>query len=584
MSISTTIGEVTTAIPENRAQTVLVVGYGHSATANVVNEFSASGSVQATVGDGSATWLAVLIAKAANRRVRSLVPAGAGGARGSVTETPAGTGPTLTVAGTPRYSFVSVKVKITKAGAGGVGLFKYSTDGTTYSEELDLPAPTQATMVGTVDLSGITLATLNTTTLIMAASAGGAQTVTFTTPADVADIAVQCNAQTTNMTWSIRSGRYLVCVDDVAGSGSSLSLNASSTGDTVVGMSGTAAGAAGTYEIPHTGVTVTFPATSDYVLDTVYSFATTAPQFSAAQLTTAIAAARAAGEEPGVIVIANPGADSYETNQYADALAVECASFNTIKVYPVTITGCPPADSDATVKAAFLGHEDKDLLCTAGGVYASGGGSDTGLVGSYLVPSSWYAAALAATYRYSSDVGNGEYDPITSLFSFVGPDASTRVRDERTASVALRPHGFAVLETRPGSDPIGPWFSVGYSRANASSKYRQWHLRRVAFRAVELIQGVLSRFENRDFNVTAAGTLAADAVKEIEAPIKRAIQVDMIDPTPKHLSGVAVSVDASEVVTTTDNLTVTADLLGKAQAETITLTVNAVDVLSGLEN
>ena len=134
------------------------------------------------------------------------------------------------------------------------------------------------------------------------------------------------------------------------------------------------------------------------------------------------------------------------------------------------------------------------------------------------------------------------------------------------------------------SGPSGPWFSVRYSRANASSKYRQWRLRRVAFRAVEIIQGVLSRFENRDFNVTSAGTLAADAVKEIEAPIKRAIQVDMIDPTPKHLSGVAVSVDASEVVTTTDNLTVTADLLGKAQAETITLTVNAVDVLSGLEN
>jgi hypothetical protein len=231
-----------------------------------------------------------------------------------------------------------------------------------------------------------------------------------------------------------------------------------------------------------------------------------------------------------------------------------------------------------------VGHEDKDLMVTGGGIYASGGGSDTGLPGSYLVPASWYAAALAATYRYSSDIGNGEHAPLTSLFSYIGPDGTTRVRDERTASTALRTSGFSVLETRPGSSPIGPWFSVGYSRANAASKYRQHRVRRVAFRGVKLIQGQLARMENRDFNVTAAGTLAVDAVAEIKRPIERAIQIDMVDPTPSHLAGFQVSVDATEVVTSTDNITVSADLQPKGQAETITLTVNAVDVLSGLED
>lgn len=583
MTISTTIGEVTTAIPENRSQTVMVVGYAHSASANTTYDFSASGSIQSSVGDGSATHLAVLIAKASKRLVKLLVPSTSGGSCGSVTESPAGTGPTITVSGTPRYTLASVKVKITTGGALGAAQFKCSLDGTTYSEVMDVPAKTQATIVGTVDLTGLTLSTLNTTTLKLTADTGGLQTVTFTTPSSVQDIADQINAGTTNMTASIRSGKYLVIVSDTLGSSSTLAVDATSTADTILGLSGSATGADSTYTIPHLGVTVTFPGTSDYVAGTVYSFATTAPQFSTSQLSTAIAAARAAGEEPGVIVLANPGADSYETNQYADTLATECASFNGLKVYPVTIVGCPPADADATVKAAFLGHEDKDLLCTAGGVYADSGGSDTGLFGSFLVPACWYAAALAATYRYSSDIGNGEYQPLASLFSYIGPDASTRVRDERTASTALRPHGFAVLETRPGSEPIGPWFSVGYSRANAASKYRQWRLRRVAFRGVQLIQGQLARMENRDFNVKADGTLAPDAVAEVKRPIERALQIDMVDPTPKHLAGYQVAVDETEVVTTTDNLTVTVDLQGKMQAETITLTVNAVDVLSGLE-
>ena len=144
--LSTTIGEVTTAIPEDRTQTVMVVGYGHLATAGVTYDFSSPASVVSTVGDGAAAMLAVAISKASKRLVKVLGVATSGGSAGTVTETPAGTGPTITVSGTPRYSFESVKVKITKAGAGGVGKFKYALDGVTYSEELDIPAPSQATL------------------------------------------------------------------------------------------------------------------------------------------------------------------------------------------------------------------------------------------------------------------------------------------------------------------------------------------------------------------------------------------------------------------------------------------------------
>ena len=89
MSISTTIGEVTAAIPEDTSQTVTVIGYASGATVNTIYDFSSPGAIQAAIGDGSATWLAVLIAKASKRLVKVLVPSSSGGSAGSVTETPA---------------------------------------------------------------------------------------------------------------------------------------------------------------------------------------------------------------------------------------------------------------------------------------------------------------------------------------------------------------------------------------------------------------------------------------------------------------------------------------------------------------
>ena len=50
-----------------------------------------------------------------------------------------------------------------------------------------------ATVIGTVDLTGVTLSTLNTKTLVLTDSATGAVTTTFTTPSSISDIAAQIN-------------------------------------------------------------------------------------------------------------------------------------------------------------------------------------------------------------------------------------------------------------------------------------------------------------------------------------------------------------------------------------------------------
>jgi hypothetical protein len=122
------------------------------------------------------------------------------------------------------------------------------------SAEAEIPN-VEAEIVGTVDASGLTLSTLNTTTLKVTASDGGGETVvTFTTPSSVQDIADQLNtaliadtnsARAEIVTTATKAGaiaKYVRLYDSLMGSASALSINATSTADTILGLTGTASG------------------------------------------------------------------------------------------------------------------------------------------------------------------------------------------------------------------------------------------------------------------------------------------------------------------------------------------------------
>lgn len=104
----------------------------------------------------------------------------------------------------------------------------------------------QGFKLGTVDLRTVTLADVNTKTLLITTSgSGGEQTVTFTTPSSIADIAVQINAVVANSAEIITAdtgAKYLRLRDVVLGSASSIAVNSTSTGDTLLlGVNGFAA-------------------------------------------------------------------------------------------------------------------------------------------------------------------------------------------------------------------------------------------------------------------------------------------------------------------------------------------------------
>ncbi len=149
----------------------------------------------------------------------------------------------------------------------GVGLYKLTLDQpwcslVGLSAEMVYENPTlvkagknvaQATVVGTVDLNGLTLADLNGLTLQTDADVGANFTTTFTTPTSIADIAVQINAgnSTTSVLASIYTNpvtlaKYLKVVSTTIGSASTLAINAASTGDGTLGMSNTTATAIAT--------------------------------------------------------------------------------------------------------------------------------------------------------------------------------------------------------------------------------------------------------------------------------------------------------------------------------------------------
>jgi hypothetical protein len=576
MTISTTIQQTSSPLPTSAANAIALVAYINGATANQVYAVGSPGEA-AALGNGPGVMCAAAITQKSGQTLYVVSPTTSGGSCGSVAETPAGTGPTITVAGTPYYKLPRVAVKVVTAGVCGVGQFKIAKDGYTYGEILDIPAEPKATIVGTVDLSGITLATLNATTIIITASVGGAQTITFTTPADVADVAVQANAQTTNMTWSIRQGKYLVVEDDVPGSTSSLSVNAACTADLLVGITGTAAGAASTYLIPNIGVTITFPASSAYVLDTVYSFATTCPVPSTANVDTAIDALRNSGYSFAHTGNLHGDVDSYDTLAHATAAATKMDGLETYSLYATANLGCPYTDADTTAKAAFSGYVTSkgQVNIYAGDVYVNGGGNVTGMPGVYRVSALWYGLARKACYRYSSNEANGQYD-ILDNFSIKSPDGSTYARDEKTASTKLRPFHFNVLETRATS-PAGPWIKRGISRAAASSLFRHPNLSTMIRRAVVVVLACAARFESDDPPVNADGTIQEAEAKIIEGAILAPLATELLAPNPKHASAVVVQVNRTHDITADDTLPISISVQSKGQAENLTLTINLVD-------
>lgn len=517
-----------------------------------------------------------------SRQILLKIPATTPGVVSSVTKSPSNTSPLITVAGsafdglsdTP-WDAYDLRVKVTTSGLPGAARVDVALDGGSYNYTYDVPPEPKATIDGTVDLTTVTLSTLNGTTLKPTADVGGAQTITFTTPTSVDDIAVQANAQTTNMTFSIIQGKYLRLESDTAGASSTLSIDATSTADTILGVSGTATGGASTLTLPGTGLILTFPATAAYIKDTIYSASTTAPRHSQANMD--IGLAQANGDTSlvyGLLEIVQEPIDGPDLRAYATGLDTSSAAWEAQedKRFVPYIIGAPIAATDQQIKDAMSGHVSRYGSVAAGDIYTT---HTTPLPKGIMRRSACRPLGIRlAAQSLSEDPGFGGFGPLPEcqMKSATG----TAARNESSATVKLggsKGPGFTVIKAKDGL----PYFQRGVTRAGQASLFVDIGVQRMSAYAASIIFSSLRRFENTTFDLKADGTLQEADASALEEAFREELQRRLVQE--KHASAVAVEVDRAEKVSQSRNVTVTWSVQTRGQGEDITGTLSLVGEL-----
>lgn len=554
-------------------------------------EFTPGSDVAGTVGYGPGTELAEEILRqppspdGAAKVIYQKVTGGVAGTIGSVTETPVGTGPTITVAGTP-YDTYSAAVKVVKAGALGTAVVRVALDGATYGDDISVPTMLPAAFTSAIDLTGITLADLNTLTLIATSDIGGPITCTFTTPSSVQDIADQITAAaaagTDEFAAEIVSGKYLRVYSLTDGSASTLSFGAG-TANTILGLTAsvTYSGSNATYAIPNTGLTLTFP-TGTYVIDTVYTFSTVQPRFSTSALSTALATLKSWATTNGVdlehvFVLVDP-VDGAEARQFADAIGTARADFYaaTYRRFANFYMGGPLhtasatqstneaniATTDAATKAAFVGHVDPYLTVAAGDCYFAG---RFGKLRRSLV---FWLALFEARERDSADPGNRSL-PGFSAVSLRDAALTTLARNEITATHKMQSSRFTAAKREGGNDYI----VRGVSRADPAltPKFKHVGVINAALRAARVMTPYAVKYENTDPFLDPAGKVLAAEADAIESGGTAELKAQLVERA--HASNARLTVNRDEVIASTENLTLRAEVQSKGQILNVALTV-----------
>lgn len=525
------------------------------------------------------------------RQILVKVLATTAGTISSVTETPGGA-PDITVTGTDfddvtnsPFDVYNVIIQVSATGDLGVGKIDVSLDGGTFSYTgLDIPPAAVPTVLGTVDLTGVTLSTLNATTVKLQPTPPLLeQDVTLTTPTDVYDIAAQINAATTDITAAIVGGKYLQISHDVGGASESLQVLASSTADTILGLSNVAAsGGPSTLVLPGTGLTIEFDA-GVRTKGQRYTFTTTSPRHSLADL---LAALGALNSDPlrtfGLLEVVQLPVDATDLRSYVDALDAVQATWRTQenKRFVDYLIGAPLDASDTAIRTAMSGHQPSLNGAVQGWVSVAPRYLYTTDVaplaaGRFRRSLARIEAIRLASISLSEDPGNGEFGPLPEC-SFAGPDGGY-APDENSAVVKLggsKGPGFTVVKSKDGQ----PYFVRGVTRAGPTSRFVDVGVSRMSARVATLINTALKTMENKTFDLKPDGTFQEVDAASIEGSFTTLLKREIVQK--KHASAIQVTVDRTEDVSQSRNLTLRWRAQPRGQIEDITGTLTLTGTIT----
>ncbi len=580
MAVSITLTDRGQAAPTSTKKSTLawlgVCSAGSTASPGPCYEFTSSAILGANIGYGPLTEaVAAGVRVSQVKQIAVKVTGSVAGTKSVVAQT--GTGPAITLSGTP-FDTMSPKLKVTKGGALGTSTFRLALDGGTYGPTVDVPLTGVAQVTGTVDISALSWPQTGLT-LILDADVGAAITYTaliaettlaaFITNANAAFLAGPSSAQI-----RLVQGRYIQAYSTTSGAGSSIAVSATSTLDTVFGLSNVAAaGSAATYAIPNTGLTATFP-TGTYVVDEIYSWSTVEPTFATSDLVTALTALQNSNLSFRDIVVLTSPVDGTDTRAFANQLATSMTEWRAAakkKFAMALFNSCigltsAIATNDTDVKVSMMGQANDYVTVTHGDCYMAG----TEYSGSFRRPLSFAIGLRAAAYPISSDPGNRE-QPQLEETSMVGPDGVTLARDEETATVKMTDQGFTVAKSE-----FGAAYAVRGITRSASPKFAYLAILRMGLQLVRVFYAAGARYENANRNLTPNGTIREADAKSIEKYIRDQILLNLAD----DISGnPIVVVDRTEIIGTTNNLKVSADVQHLGYFFTVTLTAGVVDII-----
>ena len=479
-----------------------------------------------------------------------------------------------------------------------------------------------ATVTGTVDLTSFTWTSLGTKTLNFITGDGTVIPVTFATPANQAAALATINtalgvhgtasvvtigglnylrivdslnttasyltvsAGTANASLglaagpvtyygaqaSIIAGKYLQILDGAPGQNSTLVVGAG-TANTLIGLTaGSNSGANATYQIPYTGVTVTFPAGA-YVLNESYTWTMTEPRFVASDITTAISALQASGFYFRDVVLLSKPIDGADTRALATQFGQSLSTLRGAlpKIFAVgmmnSAIGLPNtiAANDSDVSTAMLGMVD-DYICVAhGDCYMQG----TATPGAFRRPLVYSLGIRASAYPLSSDPGNRE-QPQLEETSMVAPDLVTLARNEDSALVKM-----ATSFTTARNEQGAAYFVRGITRS-ASPKFVFLPIIRTACETARVLYAKSRRYENANRYLNPDGTIRESDAVAIESYITGQITLAL----DTDISGVRTTVDRTGIIAVTNTLNISCDIQHLAYFYTVNVSLGVVDIFT----
>lgn len=445
-------------------------------------------------------------------------------------------------------------LRIRSATIGSVGTIALRGGGDAYAalgfgEPVEVTPAAPATITGTVSLTSGALfgngGTLDTLTFIATSDSGGPHTTTFVDPANASAVDAQITADAAgDYVPSINGSTQLVIESASVGASATLTIgngtaNAAlgfTNGQSDTGEDATysdepeATGTNSTYLIPGTGLTATFPA-GTWILNEVYTFATTAPSVSVASYQTAIESIPRDGSVKfSAIAIIQDWIDVDEAYNYITALGAAVGARQASEPYQAIglVVGLPlggtglsaQATNDTACRVKFAAVTDEWIWAAHGDCYPANGFK---WLGKFRHSALTAKLIQMVTLDESQSIGERKAGAVNGI-DLTGPDGATLARDEWTATIEMEDR-FSVLCQEKGA----AFFKTGRTMAT-SPGFNELTWLRPFYHAMQASHDQLRTELEATPPLDPGGFLIESVAKSIDHSVQGVLDIEILNP------------------------------------------------------